>query len=197
MGVLGEQIAEALRTWDGLLRPDEVLAAAAERRRRMVRLVHVSQSEAADTRSANIRARRLEAERAAREVSELMKEKARLEAELATQRALAEAERLANEAREWGGRAKCAAIIKLCAERFGFSVGEILSGRRRRPLTRARQAAMWICHEATARSFPELGRAFRRDHTTIMHGIRLVPQHMAANPEWREKVMSVLAEVMG
>jgi len=196
MGVLGEQIAEALRTWDGLLRPDEVLAAAAERRRRLAGLAHASQADT-DTRSANLRARRLEAERAAREVAELVKERTRLEAEIAVQRALAEGERLANEAREWGGRARCAAIIKLCAERFGFSVGEILSGRRRRPLTRARQAAMWICHEVTARSFPELGRAFRRDHTTIMHGIRLVPQHMAADPEWREKVMSVLAEVTG
>jgi len=195
MGVLGEQIAEALRTWDGLLRPDEVLAAAEERRRRMARIAHASQTEA-DTRSENLRARRLEAERAAREVAELMKERAKLEAEIAVQRAIAEGERLANEAREWGGRARCAAIIKLCAERFGFSASEILSGRRKRPLTRARQAAMWICHEATARSFPELGRAFHRDHTTILHAIRLVPQHMAADPAWRDKVMGVLAEIM-
>jgi len=196
MGALSEQIAEALRTWDGLLRPDEVLAAAAERRRLAARLSYASQTEA-DTRSENLRAKRLEAERAAREVAELVKERARLEAQIAVQRAIAEAERLANQAREWGGRARCAAIIKLCAERFGFSVSEILSGRRRRPLTRARQAAMWISHEATARSFPELGRAFRRDHTTIMHAIRHVPKHMAADPEWREKVMSVLAEVTG
>jgi len=196
MGALRQQIAEALRTWDGLLRPDEVTAAAAERRRRMARAVNAVKAET-EVRVSGLRAQRLEAERAAREIAELAKEKARLEAEIVTQRAIVDAGRLAAKARKSGGFEKCAAIIGLCAARFGFSELEILSDRRKRPLTRARHAAMWICHEATTRSLPQLGRAFHRDHTTVLHAVRLVPKHMEADPEWRERVMGVLAEVTG
>lgn len=35
---------------------------------------------------------------------------------------------------------------------------------------KARQAAYWCCRQLTGYSYPELGRLFGRDHTTVMHG---------------------------
>ena len=46
---------------------------------------------------------------------------------------------------------------------------ELLSNRRTGHLIRPRQVAGYLCCELTLRSLPEIGRMFRRDHTTILH----------------------------
>jgi chromosomal replication initiator protein len=63
-------------------------------------------------------------------------------------------------------------IIACVAERFGAPVDEILSDRKERRIARVRQAAMALAHELTWQSYPAIGRAFRRDHTTVMYAVR-------------------------
>jgi hypothetical protein len=41
-------------------------------------------------------------------------------------------------------------------------------------MARIRQIAFYLCRTHTRRSLPEIGRAFDRDHTTILHGVRRV-----------------------
>jgi chromosomal replication initiator protein len=41
-------------------------------------------------------------------------------------------------------------------------------------LARIRQIAFYLCRTHTTCSLPEIGRAFDRDHTTILHGVRRV-----------------------
>lgn len=55
----------------------------------------------------------------------------------------------------------------------GISRTEILSNRRTRNLVVPRQLAMALAKHLTARSLPEIGRAFGgRDHTTVLHAVR-------------------------
>lgn len=55
------------------------------------------------------------------------------------------------------------------ADAYGFGRIEIVSRRRGGCLIRARQIAMYLCTILTIRSLPDIGRAFNRDHATIMH----------------------------
>ena len=50
---------------------------------------------------------------------------------------------------------------------------EVLLGPRRDAwIVQARQGLMWVLRHRMGLSYPEIGRAMKRDHTTAMHGVR-------------------------
>ncbi len=68
-------------------------------------------------------------------------------------------------------------ILSLTARHFGLSEAAILSPRRFREITRARQTAMFLCKELTPRAYTEIALFFRdRDHTTAMHAVRHIEE---------------------
>jgi hypothetical protein len=80
------------------------------------------------------------------------------------------------------GRITVKSILVACAEAFGVGINEIVSPRKPRRISRARQAAMWLAHELTALSLPQIGRAIGgRDHTTILHGVRRADEWIEAD----------------
>lgn len=62
-------------------------------------------------------------------------------------------------------------IINEICTRYKISRIDLLSRRRARHLAWPRQEAYWRASKETMMSLPAIGRAFGRDHTTIMHGI--------------------------
>ena len=72
-------------------------------------------------------------------------------------------------------RPKIDDIISATAAHFGLPVHELLDDRRARPISRARQVAMYLAKTLTFRSLPEIGRKLGgRDHTTVLWGIRKI-----------------------
>jgi hypothetical protein len=67
-------------------------------------------------------------------------------------------------------------IIKEVSIKHSVTRNAILSPRRQRSLVLARQEVMWRAREETALSFPQIGKALDRDHTTCLWGAR---QHQA------------------
>lgn len=64
-------------------------------------------------------------------------------------------------------------IIAEVASRHGMLARDILGVHRSKPVVLARQEAMWRVHRDRPEiSFPQLGRLFDRDHSTVIHGIR-------------------------
>lgn len=53
-----------------------------------------------------------------------------------------------------------------------ISYMDLISSRRTDKLVRPRQIAMALCKELTPRSLPDIGRRFKRDHTTVLHAVR-------------------------
>lgn len=72
-------------------------------------------------------------------------------------------------------------IVADAAAAFGVSPRELLSYRRSPALLKARFAAAWAAREGTWRSWPEIGRALRRDHSTVIHNSRRAAQLREAN----------------
>lgn len=69
-------------------------------------------------------------------------------------------------------------IIKAVEKYFNLSEDTIISTKKGKTYTIPRQYAMYIVRELTDSSYPEIGREFRKDHTTVMHNIKKVTEAM-------------------
>jgi chromosomal replication initiation ATPase DnaA len=63
-------------------------------------------------------------------------------------------------------------IILGVSQASGVPVKNIRSRKQNRSTCMARNAAIWIAREATGTTWSELGRMFRRDHTTIRYAYK-------------------------
>lgn len=86
-----------------------------------------------------------------------------------------------------------AAIQKATAERYHIRLIEMVSQRRARSVARPRQVAMYLAKELTPCSLPMIGRHFGgRDHTTVMHACRVVPELMQRDRSLTEDVALII-----
>ena len=63
----------------------------------------------------------------------------------------------------------------------------VLGRRRHAAVALARCFAYWALHDVMGLSYPEIGRMFRRDHTTILAGTRRHRERLAASSDWRRR----------
>lgn len=73
----------------------------------------------------------------------------------------------------------------------GVSVVEMDSPRRNAGSVRARWVAQWLCRQLTAASYPQIARAFGRDHSSIHHAV----QRVQASDELRALALRVSARI--
>lgn len=67
---------------------------------------------------------------------------------------------------------KINATIKVVALRHGVSLEEIMSDTTKHKIARARHEAMYILKTKFRLSYPRIGAIMRRDHSTVIHGVR-------------------------
>ena len=63
-------------------------------------------------------------------------------------------------------------IIQAVAEHFNIRAAEIRGNRRPANIVQPRQMAMYLCRKLTSMSFPEIGREFNKDNSTVQHGVK-------------------------
>ena len=63
-------------------------------------------------------------------------------------------------------------IIAEVADEFQLFPSDIVSHKRRSKIVKARHKAMWRARQETDASYLTLARIFKRDHTTVIHGVR-------------------------
>lgn len=64
-------------------------------------------------------------------------------------------------------------VIAVTAAQYGLTVDDVTGPRRDNTAAAARHVAAWLLRES-GRSYPEIGRALHRDHTSAMNGVRRV-----------------------
>jgi len=101
----------------------------------------------------------------------------------------------------WASRVKrrtawlVADVIYATSVETGVPVEVIMGDQRAAPIVRVRHIAINAAHKRfPAKSAPELGRAFRLDHTTILHAIKTWPKR-ASDPLVKRCFERVLASV--
>jgi len=87
-------------------------------------------------------------------------------------------------------------IIQATAELFGFSVDDLCSPSRRRPLVTARQIGMYVFRHVTDYSYPAIGLAFGgRDHTTVIHAVEKISTLMKEKRSIYDQVNELTARI--
>jgi chromosomal replication initiator protein len=87
-------------------------------------------------------------------------------------------------------------ILDAVSDSYGFSVAAICGPSRTRPLTTARQVAMYLTRELTEYSYPAIGRVFgKRDHTTVIHAVEKISQQMAERRPIYEQVTELIQQI--
>ena len=77
-------------------------------------------------------------------------------------------------------------IKRTVATYYNIRVTDLASPRRTRSLARPRQIAMALSKELTQHSLPEIGEAFGKDHTTVLHACRKVAELRNEDAKIRE-----------
>ncbi|TAM10519.1 MAG: chromosomal replication initiator protein DnaA [Nevskiaceae bacterium] len=78
-------------------------------------------------------------------------------------------------------------IKKCVAEHYKLRIADLSSKRRTRSVARPRQIAMALAKELTQHSYPEIGEAFNKDHTTVLHACRKVQELREADVQINEE----------
>ena len=76
-------------------------------------------------------------------------------------------------------------ILNTVTEYFRVRITDVQSKRRQRSIAMPRQVCMYLARKLTRHSLEEIGGYFGgRDHTTVMHAIRIVELRMTKDPEF-------------
>lgn len=69
-------------------------------------------------------------------------------------------------------------VVRAVAHACELHDAVLYSRRRDQPAARARQVACYILRTYCGMSLPEIGRVVKRDHTTVLHGCRVIGRLM-------------------
>ncbi len=79
-------------------------------------------------------------------------------------------------------------IQKICARHFEISVSDLKSKSRTKPLVVARQSAMFMIKKHLDKSLVEIGRAFGKDHTTVINSLRRIESQLGKDSDLKKDI---------
>ena len=82
-------------------------------------------------------------------------------------------------------------IIDVVAEHFKTPVCEILGKKRNREIVVPRQIAMYLAREMGGMSYPDIGRAFARDYTTVIHSYEKIKTEVKRDSSLKNLVSEI------
>jgi chromosomal replication initiator protein len=89
------------------------------------------------------------------------------------------------------GGVAAAAVLTAVTRYYGVKLDDLKSKARHKQIVVPRHIAMYLLHEDAHLSTPEIGRLLNRDHTTVLHGLRLVATDIARDGASRAAVRGV------
>lgn len=80
-------------------------------------------------------------------------------------------------------------IQRKVSDHYNIRLSDLIGPKRLRVYARPRQIAMYLAKQHTNRSLPEIGRRFgKRDHTTVMHGVKRITDLMQSDSQIADDV---------
>ena len=89
---------------------------------------------------------------------------------------------------------RVAEILTATAQHYNIREKDILAPGRSARVINARQIAMWAARELTRCSLPQLGRIFKRDHTTVLHSVWKIGAMRQSDPAFAAETDALLAK---
>jgi chromosomal replication initiation ATPase DnaA len=88
-------------------------------------------------------------------------------------------------------------ILDAVAAEFRVPRLEIMSDRRHAAVIAARHAVCWLARHLTPMSYPQIARALKRDHTTIMHSVQAADLRITRDGQFAQQLATLQAELAG
>ena len=82
-------------------------------------------------------------------------------------------------------------IVQECAKEFGVTVEAIMSTDRHCPIPDARHLAYLLVREKMGVGCTKIGRMFRRDHSSVQHGVKKAGALIKYDPAFASKARAV------
>ena len=82
-------------------------------------------------------------------------------------------------------------IIEVVSEHFKMQVGDLLGKKRNKEIVMPRQIAMYLAREMGNMSYPDIGRAFDRDYTTVIHSYEKVKAELKRDTTLRGAISEI------
>jgi chromosomal replication initiator protein len=79
-------------------------------------------------------------------------------------------------------------IIDVVAEHFNMPVDNILGKKRNKEIVVPRQIAMYLTREMGQLSYPDIGREFGRDYTTVIHSFEKIKAEIQKDNALKETI---------
>ncbi len=79
-------------------------------------------------------------------------------------------------------------IRDFIARQFKVSIRDLQSRSRKKTITFPRQISMYLARKYTEQGLAEIGKVFNRDHSTVLHSVRVISDAMARNGSIRGQV---------
>lgn len=90
---------------------------------------------------------------------------------------------------------RLARVVQLVAEEWGVCRDALAGENRAQRVVRPRQAVMLIAAQHCGWSTPRIGRALRRDHSTVIYGIRAAEARAAEDPDYARRIGRVVERI--
>lgn len=86
-------------------------------------------------------------------------------------------------------------ILEKVSFTFGVTVEQIKSERRDSNINNARQAGMYIIREITELSQPEIGKIFKRNHSTVNSSLKNVQNKIDSDPKYKTLINEIIKNI--
>jgi chromosomal replication initiator protein len=86
-------------------------------------------------------------------------------------------------------------IQKTVSDFFHIRLADLKSKKRTQHIAFCRQVAMYLCRKLTGSSFPVIGDAFGRDHSTVIHAYNLIARRVANDSAFRLSIEKIEREL--
>ena len=78
---------------------------------------------------------------------------------------------------------------------FGITVEDLMSQKRTKEISYARQLAMYICRTLLDLSLPKVGKSFDRDHSTALHAINKIEKSIKINKNVENDYSDIVSNI--
>lgn len=86
-------------------------------------------------------------------------------------------------------------IQKRVAGEFDLTVSDLTARNNSRKIAHPRQIAMYLCRHLTKSSLSEIGKSFKKHHTTVMHSIAKIEQNISKDTDLKTQVNGLIETI--
>lgn len=86
-------------------------------------------------------------------------------------------------------------IMNFVTRKYDLEKGDLISDSRKNSIAQPRQIAMYLAKKMTTLSYVAIGKAFKRDHSTVIYAVDKIEEKCGSNPSFKEELKGVMEQL--